>query len=139
MKQHQLCNINSQLVAHPPGLTLDQLGNAEGCEVSAGNAGSASGGMFLCFLVLVPAEVSVWEDFQRTEELGSKLRTLTYEHERLQSMHRDMGANAEHEMNFKSKMAYVFSFLQKFYINRDLQCLAMITDFGSHCTQADTV
>jgi len=44
----------------------------------------------------------------RTEELGSKLRTLTYEHERLQSMHRtavNEAANAEREMNlYKSKL-----------------------------------
>ena len=47
----------------------------------------------------------------RTEELSAKIRTLSYEHERLLSMHKtatDKAANAEREMNtHKSRLAYV--------------------------------
>lgn len=47
----------------------------------------------------------------RTEELTTKLRTLSYDHERLQSMHRnamERAANAEREMNLhKSRLTYV--------------------------------
>ncbi|KAF6750793.1 hypothetical protein DFP72DRAFT_504904 [Ephemerocybe angulata] len=47
-------------------------------------------------------------DMARTEELTTKLRTLSYEHERLSSMHRsavDKAANAEREANLhKSKL-----------------------------------
>lgn len=45
----------------------------------------------------------------RTEELTTKIRTLSYDHERLMSMHRDAterAANAEREMNLhKSRLA----------------------------------
>ena len=48
----------------------------------------------------------------RTEELTTKLRTLSYDHERLMSMYRtetEKAANAEREMNLhKSRLAYVF-------------------------------
>ena len=44
----------------------------------------------------------------RTEDLSTKLRTLTYDHERLTSMYKtqsDKAANAEREMNLhKSRM-----------------------------------
>ena len=47
----------------------------------------------------------------RTEELTAKLRTLSYEHERLSSMLKtanDRASNAEREMNMhKSRLAYV--------------------------------
>lgn len=47
----------------------------------------------------------------RTEELTTKLRTLSYDHERLTSMHRssiEAAANAEREMNLhKSRLASV--------------------------------
>lgn len=47
----------------------------------------------------------------RTEELTTNLRTLTYEHERLRSMHRsatERAANAEREMNVhKTRSTYV--------------------------------
>jgi hypothetical protein len=47
-------------------------------------------------------------DMARTEELTTKIRTMTYENERLSSMHRsalEQGANAEREANLhKSKL-----------------------------------
>lgn len=52
----------------------------------------------------------------RAEELTTKLRTLSYDHERMVSMYRtatDKGANAEREMNLhKSRLAYVHSLFQ---------------------------
>lgn len=48
------------------------------------------------------------EDMSRAEELTTKLRTLTYDHERMVSMHRkatEQSANAEREMNLhKSRL-----------------------------------
>jgi outer membrane murein-binding lipoprotein Lpp len=45
----------------------------------------------------------------RTEELTTKFRTLSYDHERLMTMHRaatEQAANAEREMNLhKSRLA----------------------------------
>ena len=50
----------------------------------------------------------------RTEELTTKLRTLSYDHERLTSMYKtqtEKAANAEREMNLhKTRMTYVASF-----------------------------
>jgi hypothetical protein len=52
----------------------------------------------------------------RAEELTTKFRTLSYDHERMVSMYRtatEKGANAEREMNLhKSRLAYVHSLLQ---------------------------
>lgn len=49
----------------------------------------------------------------RTEELSTKIRTLSYDHERLQSMYRtatEKAANAEREMNVhKARLACVAS------------------------------
>lgn len=49
----------------------------------------------------------------RTEELSTKFRTLTYDHERLLTMHRvatEKTANAEREVNLhKTKLTYVDS------------------------------
>jgi hypothetical protein len=49
----------------------------------------------------------------RTEELTTKLRTLSYDHERLMSIHRtamERAANAEREMNVhKSRLTYIYS------------------------------
>lgn len=51
------------------------------------------------------------EDMGRAEELTTRLRTLSYDYERLTSMHRvvaDKAANAEKEVNVhKSRLAYV--------------------------------
>ncbi|KIJ34811.1 hypothetical protein M422DRAFT_262997 [Sphaerobolus stellatus SS14] len=89
--------VNSQLVAHgfarSQGLSLDGISASDGERVVK------------CLMSMLSQRV---EDMTRTEELGSKLRTLTYEHERLQSMHRtavNEAANAEREMNlYKSKL-----------------------------------
>ena len=47
----------------------------------------------------------------RTEELSTKFKTLSYDHERLISMNKaanEKAANAEREMNMhKSRLAYV--------------------------------
>lgn len=47
----------------------------------------------------------------RTEELSAKFRTLTYDHERLLTMHRTANekvATAEKEVNlYKTKLTYV--------------------------------
>ncbi|KAF8075153.1 Afadin and alpha-actinin-binding-domain-containing protein [Lyophyllum atratum] len=83
--------INSQLVAHgfapSPGLSLDGIGNSDLDRVAK------------CLLGMLIQRV---EDMSRTEELTTKLRTLSYDHERLRSLHRDVtetAANAEREMN----------------------------------------
>ncbi|KAF8506403.1 Afadin and alpha-actinin-binding-domain-containing protein, partial [Hysterangium stoloniferum] len=92
--------VNSQLVAHgfarSPGLLLDGLPVEEGEKV------------IKCLMGMLSQRI---EDAKRTEELGSKLRKLMYENDRLQSMHRtavETGANAEREMNLhKSKLVAV--------------------------------
>ncbi|GLB41635.1 putative afadin- and alpha -actinin-Binding [Lyophyllum shimeji] len=90
--------INSQLVAHgfapSPGLVLDGISNSDLERVVK------------CLLGMLSQRV---EDMSRTEELTTKLRTLTYDHERLRSLHKDAtetAANAEREMNLhKSRLA----------------------------------
>ncbi|KAG5644872.1 hypothetical protein DXG03_007513 [Asterophora parasitica] len=90
--------INSQLVAHgftpSPGLNLECLSNSDLERVVK------------CLLGMLGQRV---EDMSRTEELTAKLRTLTYDHERLRSQHRDAtetAANAEREMNVhKSRLS----------------------------------
>lgn len=83
--------INSQLVAHgfapSPGLVLDGISNTDQDRVVK------------CLFGMLNQRI---EDLSRTEELTTNLRTLTYEHERLRSMHRsttERAANAEREMN----------------------------------------
>lgn len=48
------------------------------------------------------------DDMSRTEDLTTKLRTLSYDHERMTSMHKsetERASNAEREMNLhKSRM-----------------------------------
>jgi hypothetical protein len=61
------------------------------------------------FLLLYDAEDWSWKgDMARTEDLNTKLRTLSYDHERLQTMHRsaiEKASNAEKEMNLhKSRL-----------------------------------
>ncbi|KIM90284.1 hypothetical protein PILCRDRAFT_84369 [Piloderma croceum F 1598] len=90
--------INSQLVAHgfapSPGLSLDGLSNADMERVVK------------CLLGMLSQRV---EDMSRAEDLTTKLRTLSYDHERLITMHRaatEKAANAEREMNLhKSRLA----------------------------------
>lgn len=62
-------------------------------------------------LLVCSADHELQEDMSRAEELSAKFRTLSYDHERLMSMHRtanEKAANAEREMNMhKSRLAYV--------------------------------
>ncbi|KAJ6514929.1 Afadin and alpha-actinin-binding-domain-containing protein, partial [Mycena vitilis] len=89
--------INSQLVAHgfapAPGLSLDGIANADLDRAVK------------CMLGLLSQRV---DDMSRTEDLTTKLRTLSYDHERLMSMYRtatDTAANAEREANLhKSRL-----------------------------------
>jgi hypothetical protein len=62
------------------------------------------------FLSLYDAEDWSWKgDMARTEDLNTRLRTLSYDHERLQTMYRsatEKASNAEKEMNLhKSRLA----------------------------------
>lgn len=106
---------NSQLLAHGytdrPGLCLDGISSKD------------SDAVVKCLLKLLgdrmvrsPASSfdmrlngSLQADMSRTEELTTKLRTLSYEHDRLGSMHRsanEKAANAEREASMhKSKLA----------------------------------
>ncbi|KAH6915778.1 Afadin and alpha-actinin-binding-domain-containing protein [Coprinopsis sp. MPI-PUGE-AT-0042] len=89
--------VNSQLIAHgfapAPGLCLD------------GASARDSERVVKCLLSLLGQRM---QDMSRTEDLSTKLRTLQYDHQRLNSMHRtavETAANAEREMNLhKSKL-----------------------------------
>ncbi|KAK7025119.1 Afadin and alpha-actinin-binding-domain-containing protein, partial [Favolaschia claudopus] len=97
--------INSQLVAHgfaqAPGLSLDGISNLDSERVVK------------CLLGMLGQRM---DDMARTEDLTTKLRTLTYDHERLTTMHRsavDTAANAEREANLhKSRLASTTRLLQ---------------------------
>ncbi|KAF8972768.1 Afadin and alpha-actinin-binding-domain-containing protein [Flammula alnicola] len=97
--------INSQLVAHgfvpSPGLSLAGISNEESARVVK------------CLLGMLGQRV---DDMSRTEELTTKLRTLSYDHERMLSMYRtatDKCANAEREMNLhKSRLVAALKTLQ---------------------------
>ncbi|KZT41699.1 hypothetical protein SISSUDRAFT_1042504 [Sistotremastrum suecicum HHB10207 ss-3] len=92
-----LQHLNIQLVAHgfapSPGLCLDGLGRND-------------------FIRVVKALLGLLgqraEDMARKEKTETKLRTLSYDHDRLQGMYTrsmDVAANAEREMNlYKSRM-----------------------------------
>ncbi|TEB33294.1 hypothetical protein FA13DRAFT_1731067 [Coprinellus micaceus] len=88
---------NAQLLAHgyidKAGLCLDGVSNVD------------SEAVVRCLLRLLGDRMA---DMARTEELTTKIRTMTYENERLSSMHRsalEQGANAEREANLhKSKL-----------------------------------
>ncbi|KAG6879947.1 hypothetical protein C0992_009305 [Termitomyces sp. T32_za158] len=90
--------INSQLIAHgfvqSPGIVLGKI------------ASSDSERLVKCLLGMLSQRV---EDMSRTEELTTKLRTLTYDYERLKSLQNDAkeaAINAEQEMNVhKSRSA----------------------------------
>ncbi|KAF4611199.1 hypothetical protein D9613_007132 [Agrocybe pediades] len=89
--------VNAQLVAHgfapAPGLSLEGISNDNSVRVVK------------CLMGLLSQRM---EDMSRTEELTTKLRTLTYDHERMVTMHRkakEQSANAEREMNLhKSRL-----------------------------------
>ncbi|KAH9166685.1 Afadin and alpha-actinin-binding-domain-containing protein [Lactarius sanguifluus] len=76
--------VNSQLVSHGfallPGLSLDSLSSTE------------ADGVTKCLLAMLSQRV---EDMTRAEELTTKLRTLSYDHERLRSMHDSAKETAE--------------------------------------------
>ncbi|KAF9233476.1 Afadin and alpha-actinin-binding-domain-containing protein [Melanogaster broomeanus] len=83
--------INSQLVAHgfitSPGLSLEGISNANSERVAK------------CLLAMLSQRVN---DMSQAEDLSTKLRTLSYDHERLMTIHRsatEQAANAEREMN----------------------------------------
>ncbi|KAJ6581800.1 Afadin and alpha-actinin-binding-domain-containing protein [Mycena capillaripes] len=89
--------INSQLVAHgfapAPGLSLDGIANTDLERVVK------------CLLGMLSQRI---DDMSRTEDLTTKLRTLSYDHERLMTMYRtamETAANAEREANLhKSRL-----------------------------------
>ncbi|KAI0773249.1 Afadin and alpha-actinin-binding-domain-containing protein [Trametes elegans] len=97
--------INSQLVAHGfthgDGLSLDGLAKQDADKVVK------------CILGMLSQRI---DDMSRTEELTTKLRTLSYDHERLTSMYKaesDKAVNAEREMNLhKSRLAAATKLLQ---------------------------
>ncbi|KAH9958819.1 Afadin and alpha-actinin-binding-domain-containing protein [Russula dissimulans] len=76
--------INSQLISHGfavhPGLSLDGLSTAD------------AEGVTRCLLSMLSQRV---EDMTRAEELTTKLRTLSYDHERLRTMHGTATETAE--------------------------------------------
>ncbi|KAI5123471.1 hypothetical protein M0805_008841 [Coniferiporia weirii] len=90
--------INSQLVAH---------GFARGTGVSfEGLSKEDADRLAKCMLGMLSQRM---EDMARAEDLSTKLRTLSYEHERLSSMHRttvEQLASSERETSgFKSRLA----------------------------------
>ncbi|KAF8448876.1 Afadin and alpha-actinin-binding-domain-containing protein [Boletus edulis BED1] len=97
--------INSQLVAHgftrSPGLPLEGI-SGENMEC-----------LTKCLLAMLSQRVT---DMSRAEELSTKLRTLSYDHERLMGMHRsstEKTLNAEREVNmYKSRLATAARSLQ---------------------------
>ncbi|KAJ7019801.1 Afadin and alpha-actinin-binding-domain-containing protein [Mycena alexandri] len=97
--------INSQLVAHgfapAPGLSLDGVANTDLERVVK------------CLLGMLSQRV---DDMSRTEDLTTKLRTLSYDHERLTTMYRtatDTAAHAEREANLhKSRLTATTRLLQ---------------------------
>ncbi|KAI9062566.1 hypothetical protein FKP32DRAFT_805484 [Trametes sanguinea] len=97
--------INSQLIAHGfthgEGLCLDGLAKEDADRVVK------------CILSMLSQRI---DDMSRTEDLSTKLRTLSYDHERLTSMYKietDKAANAEREMNMhKSRLSAATKSLQ---------------------------
>lgn len=111
--------VNSQLIshgyAHQPGISLEGINKEEGEKVVK------------CFLAMLGQRVVSsfpstpkfvrthlyhhQDDMSRTEDLVTKMRTLSYDHDRLMSMYRtevEKSANAEKEMNVhKSRLACV--------------------------------
>ncbi|EKM50715.1 uncharacterized protein PHACADRAFT_213607 [Phanerochaete carnosa HHB-10118-sp] len=90
--------VNSQLLAHgftyQPGLSLE------------GTSKEEAGKVLKCLVSMLGQRMG---DITRTEELSTTIRTLSYDHERLQSMYRtatEKAANAEREMNVhKARLA----------------------------------
>lgn len=105
--------INAQLVAHgfasAPGISLDGMSTADmertiKCLLELlGQRVVRGDGQPYC-----EADWPPQKDMSRTEELSTDLRTLSYDHERLKSMHSaavEKAANFEREMNMhKSRL-----------------------------------
>jgi hypothetical protein len=110
--------INSQLVAHgfvpSPGLSLEGISNDDSTRVVKCLLGML-GQRVVCISykrsILMALNQNLQEDMSRTEDLTAKLRTLSYDHERILSMCRtanEKAANAERETNVhKSRLTYV--------------------------------
>uniref|UniRef100_A0A0W0G6R5 Afadin and alpha-actinin-binding-domain-containing protein n=1 Tax=Moniliophthora roreri TaxID=221103 RepID=A0A0W0G6R5_MONRR len=98
--------INSQLVAHgftsSPGLSLDGISNEDLNRVTK------------CLLDMLAQRM---KDMSRAEQLTTELRTLTYDYERMKSMHQsasESAANFEREVNVqKSRLGTVTKNLQQ--------------------------
>ncbi|TFK48399.1 hypothetical protein OE88DRAFT_1810308 [Heliocybe sulcata] len=90
--------INDQLISHgfthSPGLSLEALANIDAEKVVK------------CLLAMLSQRI---EDMARAEDLTTKLRTLSYDHERLRTMHADVkerAASADREVEtYKSRLA----------------------------------
>jgi hypothetical protein len=115
--------INSQLVAHGfahgSGLSLDGLERADmdrvvKCLIGMLGQRVVSTRVLLALRVMLLNWVAQ-DDMSRAEELSTKLRTLSYEHERLMTMQRtakEAAANAERESNLqKSRATWVLPVL----------------------------
>ncbi|KAI0042736.1 hypothetical protein FA95DRAFT_1547240 [Auriscalpium vulgare] len=98
--------VNAQLISHgfttAPGLGLDGLSNGDSERVVK------------CLFAMLSQRM---EDMNRTEELTTKLRTLSYDHDRLRSLHgsaTEKAAAAEREASTsKSKLATATRALQQ--------------------------
>ncbi|KAI6113107.1 Afadin and alpha-actinin-binding-domain-containing protein [Pisolithus sp. B1] len=103
--------INSQLIAHgfttAPGLSLDGISKTDSERVAK------------CLLTMLSQRV---DDMSRAEDLSTKLRTLSYDHERLIGMHsasKEEAASAGREVNqYKSRLATATRALQSSEANR---------------------
>ncbi|KAI6023947.1 Afadin and alpha-actinin-binding-domain-containing protein [Pisolithus microcarpus] len=103
--------INSQLIAHgfitAPGLSLDGISKSDSERAAK------------CLFTMLSQRV---DDMSRAEDLSTKLRTLSYDHERLMDMHhtsKEEAASAEREANqYKSRLATATRALQSSEANR---------------------
>ncbi|KAG7094170.1 hypothetical protein E1B28_007780 [Marasmius oreades] len=98
--------VNAQLVAHgfisTPGLSLEGISNEDLNRVTK------------CLMDLLAQRV---KDMARAEQLASNIRTMSYEHERMKSMHQaasESSANFERELNTqRSRLATMARTLQQ--------------------------
>ncbi|KAI5995457.1 Afadin and alpha-actinin-binding-domain-containing protein [Pisolithus albus] len=103
--------INSQLIAHgfitAPGLSLDGISKSDSERAAK------------CLFAMLSQRV---DDMSRAEDLSTKLRTLSYDHERLMDMHhtsKEEAASAEREAHqYKSRLATATRALQSSEANR---------------------
>lgn len=110
--------VNAQLVAHgyvpSPGLSLDGLSGTDSDRVVKCLLGMLGQRVVSSLALLVNDNLTfLQEDMSRTEQISTKLRTLTYDHERLLTMERtskEKAANAEKEVHlYKTKLTYALS------------------------------